>query len=127
MDFEAGIDTSARAVGHAHKRGTFVPSLCARPARACRASLSADTETGHPKRPFSSRFGTPKGNRPTERIAGHYSARLPMRYVIMDFEAGIDTSAHAVGHAYKRGNFVPSLCTRPTACLPCLTVSGYRD
>ena len=40
MDFEAGIDTSAHAVGRAHKRGNFVPFLCARPARACRASLS---------------------------------------------------------------------------------------
>ena len=47
MDFEASIDTSAHAVGHAHKRGNFVPALCARPVRACRALLSADTETEH--------------------------------------------------------------------------------
>ena len=45
MDFEAGIDTSAHAVGRARKSGNFVPSLCALPARACRASLSADSET----------------------------------------------------------------------------------
>ena len=48
MKFEAGIDTSAHAVGHRN----FVPSLCARPARDCRASLSADTETEHLKSPF---------------------------------------------------------------------------
>ena len=42
---EGGIDTFAHAVGRAHKRGNFVPSLCARPARACRAVLSVDTET----------------------------------------------------------------------------------
>ena len=47
-----GIDTSAHAVGHAQKRGNFVPSLCARPARACRASLSADTEAEHTNLPF---------------------------------------------------------------------------
>ncbi len=27
------------------------------------------------------------------------SARLPVRHMVMRFEAGIDTSAHAVGHA----------------------------
>ena len=53
MAYEAGIDTSAHAVGRAHKRGNFVPSLCARPAHAFRASLSADTETEHPKMPVS--------------------------------------------------------------------------
>ena len=52
MDIEAGIDTSAHTVGHAHKRGNFVPSPSAPPARACRALLSADTETGDTKRPF---------------------------------------------------------------------------
>ena len=48
-----GIDTSAHSVGHAHKRGNFVPPLCARHARACRASLLPDTEIeGHEKAIF---------------------------------------------------------------------------
>ena len=75
---EAGIDTSAHAVGHAHKRGNFVPSLCARPARACRASLSADTETEHPKSPLSrilyfwiqtAHYGTSTGAFPDTHIS----------------------------------------------------------
>jgi hypothetical protein len=36
---------------------------------------------------------------------------------------GIDTSAHAVGLSLKGGTSFPSL----SACLPCLTVSGYSD
>ncbi len=47
MDFEGGIDTSAHTVCHAQRA-----SLCARPARACRAFLSVDAETQHPKTPF---------------------------------------------------------------------------
>ena len=42
-----------------------------------------------------------------------------------DRAGGIDTSAHAVGHAHKRLRSL-AFCTS-CACLPCLTVSGYRD
>ena len=38
---------------------------------------------------------------------------LPISHVIMDFEGGIDTSAHSVGRAHNRENFVPSICARP--------------